>query len=138
MFFQFEGLCVDAGINIAHLKGSLEYFAREYFGQGSKTRLRPFHFQFTEPSFEVDISCAICKGSGMVKKNKCKLCKSGWLELGGCGMVHPNVLKAGKIDWEKYSGWAFGFGIERIIMMKYGIEDIRYYYNGDIRFLEQF
>ena len=127
MFFQFEGLCVDAGINIAHLKGSLEYFAREYFGQGSKTRLRPFHFQFTEPSFEVDISCAICKGSGMVKKNKCKLCKSGWLELGGCGMVHPNVLKAGKIDWEKYNGWAFGFGIERIIMMKYGIEDIRYY-----------
>lgn len=133
MFFQFEGLCVDKRINITHLKGTLDYFAKEYFGPDCQTRLRPFHFQFTEPSFEVDITCSVCKGKG-----ECKVCKSGWLELGGCGMVHPNVLKAGKIDPEIYTGWAFGFGIERIIMMKYGIEDIRNYYNGDIRFLEQF
>lgn len=133
MFFQFEGLCVDRGINITHLKGALDYFAKEYFGNDCQTRLRPFHFQFTEPSFEVDISCSVCKGKG-----NCKVCKSGWLELGGCGMVHPNVLKAGEIDSSIYTGWAFGFGIERVIMMKYGIEDIRYYYNGDIRFLEQF
>ena len=133
MFFQFEGLCIDKGINITHLKGVLDYFAKEYFGDDCQIRLRPFHFQFTEPSFELDITCTVCKGKG-----HCKVCKSGWLELGGCGMVHPNVLKAGKIDAEIYTGWAFGFGIERVIMMKYGIEDIRYYYNGDIRFLEQF
>jgi len=154
MFFQFEGLCVDKGINITHLKGTLDYFAKEYFGPDCQTRLRPHHFQFTEPSFEMDITCTVCKGtgylrtpevpevaagtSGVLSKTKCKVCKSGWLELGGCGMVHPAVLKAGKIDPGIYTGWAFGFGIERVIMIKYGIEDIRYYYNGDIRFLEQF
>lgn len=138
MFFQFEGLCVDKGINITHLKGTLDYFAKEYFGPDIETRLRPHHFQFTEPSFEVDITCTVCKGSGKVKDNKCKVCKSGWLELGGTGMVHPNVLKEGQIDPEIYTGWAFGFGIERVIMMKYGLEDIRNYYAGDIRFLEQF
>jgi len=138
MFFQFEGLCIDSGINISHLKGTLDFFARKYFGNDTKIRLRPHHFQFTEPSFEVDISCTVCKGSCRISGEKCKVCKSGWLELGGTGMVHRNVLKEGGIDYEKYSGWAFGFGIERIIMMKYGIDDIRNYYNGDIRFLEQF
>jgi len=138
MFHQFEGLCVDTDITIANLKGTLDYFAENYFGEGTKTRLRPHHFQFTEPSFEVDISCSVCKGEGQVNSKKCKVCKSGWLELGGCGMVHPNVLKEGGVDHKKFSGWAFGFGIERVIMMKYGLDDIRNYYSGDIRFLEQF
>ncbi|MBI5123734.1 phenylalanine--tRNA ligase subunit alpha [Candidatus Roizmanbacteria bacterium] len=134
MFHQFEGLCVDREITIANLKGTLDYFAEKYFGKGTKTRLRPHHFQFTEPSFEVDISCNVCSGKGA----GCKVCKSGWLELGGTGMVHPNVLKEGGISSDKFSGWAFGFGIERVIMMKYGLDDIRNYYSGDIRFLEQF
>jgi len=138
MFHQFEGLCVDSGITIANLKGTLDHFAEKYFGKGTKTRLRPHHFQFTEPSFEVDISCNNCRGTAKVDGNKCRVCKSGWLELGGCGMVHPNVLKEGGIDSKKHSGWAFGFGIERVIMMKYGLDDIRNYYSGDIRFLEQF
>jgi phenylalanyl-tRNA synthetase alpha chain len=138
MFHQFEGLCVDKKITIANLKGTLDYFAEKYFGVGTKTRLRPHHFQFTEPSFEVDISCNVCGGIGLLKSSKCRVCKSGWLELGGCGMVHPNVLKEGSINPDEFSGWAFGFGIERVIMMKYGLDDIRNYYSGDIRFLEQF
>lgn len=138
MFFQFEGLCVDRDINITHLKGTLAHFVKEYFGEDTEMRLRPHHFQFTEPSFEVDVTCTVCKGTSKTKNGKCKVCKSGWLELGGTGMTHPNVLKAGKIDPAIYSGWAFGFGIERVIMMKYGIDDIRNYYSGDIRFLEQF
>lgn len=143
MFHQFEGLCVDENISIVNLKGTLDYFAKKYFGDGTKTRLRPHHFQFTEPSFEVDISCSVCKGTGSISHPqgdliKCKVCKSGWLELGGTGMVHPYVLKEGGIDPKKFSGWAFGFGIERVIMMKYGLDDIRNYYSGDIRFLEQF
>ena len=138
MFHQFEGLCVDKDITIVNLKGTLDYFAEKYFGVGTKTRLRPHHFQFTEPSFEVDISCNNCGGTGIIKANRCKVCKSGWLELGGTGMVHPNVLREGGIDPSASSGWAFGFGIERVIMMKYGLDDIRDYYSGDIRFLEQF
>lgn len=155
MFHQFEGLCIDEGITIANLKGTIEYFATNFFGPNRKTRLRPYHFQFTEPSFEVDISCDICNGTGFVNdttvisrseamrnlgKNKCKLCKQGWLELGGAGMVHPNVLKEGKINSNKYSGFAFGFGIERVYMMKGGLklDDLRTIYSGDIRFLEQF
>lgn len=151
MFYQFEGLCVDRDITIANLKGTLDYFAGKYFGKETKTRLRPHHFQFTEPSFEVDISCNNCGGTGFFehprggqnqkdhpKGVRCKVCKSGWLELGGTGMVHPNVLKEGGINPEKFTGWAFGFGIERVIMMKYGLEDIRNYYSGDVRFLEQF
>jgi len=138
MFHQFEGLCVDKDITIVNLKGTLDYFAEKYFGVGTKTRLRPHHFQFTEPSFEVDISCNNCGGTGIIKANRCKVCKSGWLELGGTGMVHPNVLREGGIDPSASSGWAFGFGIERVIMMKYGLDDIRNYYSGDIRFLEQF
>ncbi len=140
MFHQFEGLCVDSDINITHLKGTLDFFAREYFGDETKTRLRPHHFQFTEPSFEVDITCVKCGGTGKNKDSstRCNICKSGWLELGGTGIVHPNVLRSGKIDPDYYSGWAFGFGIERVIMMKYGIDDTRSYYSGDLRFLEQF
>ncbi len=138
MFYQFEGLCVDKDINITNLKGTLDYFAEKYFGRGTKTRLRPHHFQFTEPSFEVDVTCTVCKGSAKVNGKKCKVCKSGWLELGGTGMVHPNVLKEGGINPNEFTGWAFGFGIERVIMMKYGLDDIRNYYGGDIRFLEQF
>jgi phenylalanyl-tRNA synthetase alpha chain len=138
MFHQFEGFCVDKRIHLGHLKWTLDYFAASYFGKNVKTRLRPFHFQFTEPSFEVDITCIMCSGKGIDKKdNRCLVCKSGWLELGGTGMVHPTVLKYGNIDSSKYSGWAFGFGIERIIMMKYAIDDIRLFYDNDIRFLSQ-
>lgn len=165
MFHQFEGLCIDKDINITHLKGTIDYFAKDFFGENRKTRLRPFHFQFTEPSFEVDISCGVCNGTGFIKPNnsavisnevrdpkeisrlarndnniKCRVCKSGWLELGGAGMVHPSVLKAGGIDPNKYTGWAFGIGPERCIMMKEGIklDDLRILYDNDIRFLEQF
>lgn len=138
MFYQFEGLCVDRGINITHLKGTIQYFAKEFFGPEREIRLRPHHFQFTEPSFETDISCNICQGTGVVKNRKCRVCKSGWLELGGSGMVHPNVLRAGGIDPDIYSGWAFGFGPERCLMMKLGLDEIRDLYGGDIRFLEQF
>lgn len=140
MFHQFEGLCVDRNINITHLKGAIDYFAKEFFGKNRQIRLRPHHFQFTEPSFEIDVSCGVCLGSGQVKGKKCKVCKSGWLELAGSGMVHPNVLKAGGINPNKYSGWAFGFGVERAMMMKEGItlDDMRILYGGDIRFLEQF
>lgn len=134
MFHQFEGLVIDKGISIVHLKGTLDYFARNFFGKERKTRLRPFHFQFTEPSFEVDVSCGVCKGVG------CKLCKSGWLELGGAGMVHPLVLKYGGIDPRVYSGFAFGWGVERTYMMKSGlsIPDIRLLYSSDLRVLKQF
>lgn len=134
MFHQFEGLVIDEGISIVHLRGTLDYFARNFFGAERKTRLRPFHFQFTEPSFEVDITCDICGGRG------CKLCKEGWLELGGAGMVHPNVLRNGGIDPKKYTGFAFGWGVERTFMMKSGISigDIRTIYNSDLNYLRQF
>ncbi len=134
MFHQFEGLVIDKGISVAHLKGTLDYFARNFFGKDRKIRLRPHHFQFTEPSFEVDISCGVCKGKG------CKLCKEGWLELGGAGMVHPTVLKNGKIDSDKYTGFAFGWGVERTFMMKSGLEmgDIRLLYSTNLKFLRQF
>lgn len=134
MFHQFEGLLVDENVTVAHLKGVLDHFVKQFFGKDRKARIRPFHFQFTEPSFEIDISCGICKGKG------CRMCKAGWLELGGCGMVHPNVLKAGKIDTKKYNGFAFGWGVERCFLMKEGmnIPDIRILYQGDERFLNQF
>ncbi len=141
MFHQFEGLVIDKNITICDLKGTLDYFFKEFFGQDRKFRLRPFHFQFTEPSFEIDISCGICHGTGKLEDgHPCKLCKAGWLELGGAGMVHPNVLKAGKIDPKKYSGFAFGWGVERTYMMKSGlsIPDIRMLYQSDLRFLQQF
>lgn len=140
MFHQFEGMCVDENINITHLKGTIDYFAKQFFGEKRETRLRPFDFRFTEPSFEVDITCGVCDGTGKVGGIRCKICKSGWLELGGSGMIHPNVLKAGGIDSKKYSGWAFGFGVERVFSMKAGLklDDLRILYGGDIRFLEQF
>lgn len=141
MFHQFEGLLIDKDVNIAHLKGTLDYFAKSFFGPERKIRIRPFHFQFTEPSFEVDISCGICEGSGKTESgDKCKMCKQGWLELGGAGMVHPNVLKAGKVDPNVYSGFAFGWGVERTYLMKAGlsIPDIRILYQNDLRFLQQF
>lgn len=133
-FYQFEGLVIDKGINISHLKGVLNYFAKHFFGEDRKTRLRPYDFRFTEPSFEVDIDCGLCHGKG------CRFCKEGWLELGGSGMVHPNVLKAGGINPNEYSGFAFGWGVERVYMMKSGaeIDDIRHLFNNDLRFLEQF
>lgn len=134
MFHQFEGLVVGEGINISHLKGVLEYFVKSYFGEKREFRIRPYHFQFTEPSFEIDITCGVCLGAG------CKLCKAGWLEMGGSGMVHPNVLKAGKIDPKKYTGFAFGWGVERVLMMKEGlkIDDLRILYSNNLDFLEQF
>lgn len=196
MFHQFEGLVVDKGINIQHLKGTLDHFAKEFYGPTVKSRIRPFHFQFTEPSFEVDFSCHICGGTGYLSpsqgeniesgsadpirvdgvadsqtreeraegvKNadrnksfdsaqddailaerekgiKCRFCKSGWHEVGGAGMVHPNVLKAGGIDPEEYTGFAFGWGVERTYTLKEGlnIDDIRLLYSGDLKFLRQF
>lgn len=134
MFHQFEGLLIDRGVTISNLKGTLDYFAKSFFGPERKTRLRPYHFQFTEPSFEVDVTCGICGGKG------CKLCKGGWLELGGAGMVHPVVLKNGGIDPTKYSGFAFGWGVERTFMMKSGLkmDDIRNLYSYDLGVLNQF
>lgn len=132
MFYQFEGLVIDKNIAITHLKGTLDYFAKQYFGPERKTRIRPFHFQFTEPSFEVDVSCIICGGKG------CRACKQGWMELGGSGMVHPQVLRNGGIDPDIYSGFAWGWGVERVLMMKHNIPDIRFLFNGDLRFLNQF
>jgi len=134
MFHQFEGLVVDRGISIPHLKGVLDYFGKEWFGKGIKSRIRPFHFQFTEPSFEVDFTCTACSGKG------CRFCKAGWVEVGGAGMVHPNVLKAGRIDPNKYSGFAFGWGVERVLRLKPGlnIDDIRLLYSTNLEFLNQF
>jgi len=132
MFYQFEGLVIDQGVNITHLKGTLDFFVKQYFGPQRKVRIRPFHFQFTEPSFEVDISCIVCGGRG------CKVCKQGWMELGGAGMVHPTVLKNGGLDPKKYTGFAFGWGVERVLMMKYKIDDIRLLFSSDLRFLKQF
>ncbi len=134
MFHQFEGLVIDQGITIANLKGTLTYFAKMFFGEKREIRLRPYNFPFTEPSFEVDITCDICNGRG------CRLCKEGWLELAGAGMVHPNVLKYGGIDPNKYTGFAFGAGVERVLMMKSGLKvpDLRLLYSTDLRFLRQF
>lgn len=134
MFHQFEGLVVGEKIAISDLKGTLNYFVKSYFGENRISRIRPYHFQFTEPSFEVDITCGVCLGKG------CRLCKEGWLELGGAGMVHPNVLRAGNIDPEKYTGFAFGWGVERVLMMKDGIkiDDLRILYSNDLDFLKQF
>lgn len=141
MFHQFEGLLVDKDVSVANLKGVIDYFVTEFFGLERKTRLRPFHFRFTEPSFEIDISCGVCAGMGKGAEGlRCRLCKEGWLELGGAGMVHPNVLKAGNIDPNKWSGFAFGWGVERTAIMRSGvkIDDVRTLYENDLRFLKQF
>jgi phenylalanyl-tRNA synthetase alpha chain len=133
IFYQIEGLVVGEGITFADLKGTLEMFTQKMFGDEMKTKFRPHHFPFTEPSAELDATCFVCKGEG------CKVCKgSGWIELLGCGMVHPNVLRKCGIDPEVYSGFAFGFGLDRMVMQKYGIDDIRLLYESDMRFLDQF
>ena len=133
LFHQMEGLVVDKGITMGDLKGMLETFAKQEFGENTKVRFRPHHFPFTEPSAEVDISCFMCGGKG------CRLCKGeGWIEILGAGMVHPNVLRNCGIDPEVYSGFAFGMGVERIAMLKYHIGDIRHFYDNDVRFIEQF
>lgn len=133
IFYQMEGLVVDKGITFSDLKGTLELFAKRMFGDKVKTKFRPHHFPFTEPSAEMDATCFVCNGEG------CKVCKgSGWIELLGCGMVHPQVLRNCNIDPEVYSGFAFGFGVDRMVMMKYAIDDIRLLYESDMRFLNQF
>src|SRR5438477_970950 len=133
MFYQVEGLCVDRGITMAHLKGTLAEFVHRLFGPQTKTRFRPSYFPFTEPSAEVDYSCFSCGGPG------CRICKwSGWIELGGSGMVHPNVLRAAKVDHEIFTGFAFGLGIDRTCARIYQLDDIRLLFENDVRFLEQF
>jgi phenylalanyl-tRNA synthetase alpha chain len=133
IFHQIEGLYINKDVSFADLKQTLLYFAREMFGEETKIRLRPSYFPFTEPSAEMDVSCTICGGEG------CNVCKyTGWLEIMGCGMVDPNVLKSSNIDPEVYSGFAFGMGIERIAMLKYQVKDLRYYFENDVRFLGQF
>ena len=133
LFHQFEGLVVDKGVTMADLKGTLEVFAKQMFGEETKIRFRPHHFPFTEPSAEVDVSCFVCGGKG------CRVCKNeGWIEILGAGMVHPFVLSNCGIDPNEYSGFAFGMGIERVAMTRYGIDDIRHFYENDDRFLAQF
>ncbi|MBU3112049.1 phenylalanine--tRNA ligase subunit alpha [Clostridium lacusfryxellense] len=133
IFYQIEGLVVDKGITFSDLKGTLAAFTQKMFGDEMETKFRPHHFPFTEPSAEMDATCFVCKGKG------CSVCKgSGWIELLGCGMVHPDVLRNCGIDPEVYSGFAFGFGLDRITMLKYGIDDIRALYESDMRFLKQF
>ena len=133
IFHQIEGLYIDRNVSFADMKQSLLYFAKELFGEQAQIRMRPSYFPFTEPSAEVDVSCSICGGKG------CGVCKgTGWLEIMGCGMVDPNVLKANNIDPKEFSGFAFGMGIERIAMLKYGVGDLRLYFENDVRFLNQF
>ena len=133
VFHQLEGLVIDKNITMGDLKGALTVFAKELLGEDTKVRFRPHHFPFTEPSAEADVSCFVCGGKG------CRVCKgSGWIEILGCGMVHPNVLRNCGIDPEVYSGFAFGFGVDRMVMLKYGIDDIRALYESDMRFLNQF
>lgn len=163
MFHQFETLCVGKDISITHLKGVLDFFVKSFFGLKRNARIRPYQFQFTEPSFETDVSCGVCNGTGYVipgltrnlyrdpesssgrhknnsEKMVCRLCKGGWLELGGAGMVHPNVLRAGGIDPNVYTGFASGWGVERVLMMREGLEidDLRTLYSNDLDFLKQF
>ncbi len=133
VFHQIEGLVVDRGITMGNLKGVLEVFARKLYGDNAKTKFRPHHFPFTEPSAEVDVTCVVCEGKG------CRVCSdTGWIEILGAGMVHPKVLSICGIDPEEYSGFAFGMGLDRIAMLKYGIDDVRLLFDNDIRFLQQF
>ncbi|MGH9358341.1 MAG: phenylalanine--tRNA ligase subunit alpha [Terriglobia bacterium] len=133
VFHQIEGLAVDTNITFADLKGTLDFFARKFFGEKTRTSFHPSYFPFTEPSGEVAISCIFCDGQG------CRVCKhSGWIEVMGCGMVHPEVLRHGGIDPQCYAGWAFGLGVERYAMLRYGIDDIQLFFQSDVRFLEQF
>ena len=133
MFHQVEGLVVDEGVSLAHLKAVLHHFVERFFERRLGIRFRPSYFPFTEPSAEVDIECVFCSGAG------CRVCKqTGWLEVAGCGMVHPNVLRNVGIDAERYTGYAFGFGLERLTMLRYNVNDIRLYFENDLRFLRQF
>ncbi len=133
MFHQVEGLVVDEGVSFAHLRSVLHHFVEQFFERKLGIRFRPSYFPFTEPSAEVDIECVFCSGQG------CRVCKNtGWLEIAGCGMVHPNVLRNVNIDAERYTGYAFGMGIERLAMLRYGVNDIRLYFENDLRFLRQF
>jgi phenylalanyl-tRNA synthetase alpha chain len=133
LFHQIEGLYIDKGVSFADLKGTLDSFVKGYFGSDVKTKFRPSFFPFTEPSAEVDVQCFLCNAKG------CPICKhTGWLEILGCGMVHPNVLRNGGIDPEDYSGFAFGMGVERIALLKYGIDDIRLFFENDLRVVSQF
>jgi phenylalanyl-tRNA synthetase alpha chain len=133
MFYQVEGLAVGRGVTMGDLKGVLTHFARQVFGPDRKVRFRASYFPFTEPSAEMDIDCALCGGKG------CRVCKnSGWLEILGSGMVHPQVLRNGGYDPAAHTGFAFGMGLERIAMLKYAVDDIRYFYGNDLRFLQQF
>jgi len=139
MFHQLEGLCVDKGITMAHLKGTVTEWLRRMYGPETVTRFRPSYFPFTEPSAEFDFSCFKCGGTGVFEGDRCRPCKgSGWIELGGSGMVHPNVLRAVGVDPSVYSGFAFGFGLERMTALMYTIDDIRHMFDNDVRFLEQF
>lgn len=132
-FHQIEGMCVDENVSMADLKGTISFFVREYFGPDLKTRFRPSFFPFTEPSAEVDCSCPICKMKG------CSLCKhTGWIEIGGCGLINPKVFEHAKVEYPKWQGFAFGFGVERMAIIKYGVDDIRHFPANDIRFLKQF
>jgi len=139
MFHQIEGLCVDKGITMAHLKGTVGEWLRRLFGKETRIRLRPSYFPFTEPSAEFDFSCFKCGGTRTFEGERCRPCKgSGWIELGGSGMVHPNVLRACNVDPQVYSGFAFGFGLERMCSLMYSLDDIRLMFENDVRFLEQF
>lgn len=139
MFHQLEGLCVDKGITMAHLKGTVTEWLKRMYGPDTVTRFRPSYFPFTEPSAEFDFSCFKCGGTGIFEGERCRPCKgSGWIELGGSGMVHPNVLRACGVDPTVYSGFAFGFGLERMTALMYSIDDIRHMFENDVRFLEQF
>lgn len=139
MFHQIEGLCVDKGITMAHLKGTVAEWLRRLFGEDTKIRFRPSYFPFTEPSAEFDFSCFKCGGGGKFEGERCRPCKgSGWIELGGSGMVHPNVLRECNVDPKVYSGFAFGFGLDRMCALMYSLDDIRLMFENDVRFLEQF
>jgi phenylalanyl-tRNA synthetase alpha chain len=132
-FHQMEGLCIDHKVSMADLKGTISFFVRDFFGAELKTRFRPSFFPFTEPSAEIDCQCPICTGRG------CRMCKeSGWIEIGGCGLIHPNVLKFAGVAYPEWTGFAFGFGIERMAIIKFGIDDIRLFNENDVRFLRQF
>ncbi len=133
MFHQLEGLVVDEGVSFANMKAALQDFMRGFFERDLALRLRPSYFPFTEPSAEVDITCVFCDGKG------CRVCKhTGWLEVAGCGMVHPNVFRECGIDAERWTGYAFGFGIDRLAMLRYGVNDLRLFFENDLRFLRQF
>ncbi len=139
MFHQVEGFLVDREVSMAELRGTLTHFVREIFGPETKVRFRPSFFPFTEPSAEVDVSCVICQGRGCIENDPCRVCKqTGWLEILGCGMIDPEVFKAVGYDPEVYTGFAFGMGVERVAMLKYGIGDLRMFFENDVRFLSQF